>query len=146
VAAEVKAVNGYSIFTGNDIDRIDEKGIYKKEGAHGLGGFAVGSTSPASTLEVLEAIVTTPAPTGFASVDIKGSKVFIMTSTDGAKKTEDPIRGVVLGEIRLNQKTTHYELIPALDIVTSKGPVTVAVDRIISLVAVPPKSGPEKKD
>jgi hypothetical protein len=142
LAAEVKAVN-YSILNGKDIDRIDEKGISTREGAKIIDAFTPASASPPSTMEVLEAMVKAPAP-GFALVDLKqGARVSIIAFTEDAKKT---IRGVVLGEIRADPKTKGWELIPALEIVTSNGTVTISVDKIVSLEQEPQKSNQEKKN
>jgi len=123
----------YFVVEGKDIEAIDEEGIHYKRARYIL----VGQKGTPDPIEILETYVKFTNGDMMASLTYSGRHDGASVQVDSIETTA-PVRLKLLGEFRMED--SKRKLIPALEINTGKGVVSIPVEEIVEFRK--PSGGP----
>lgn len=128
----------YVLINGKEIGAIDEQGVHKDGTAIVLLSVTQ-EGAPLDDIEILQLGANMPEGAFMFARTKQGGTVFRVGGTGKPTTSAD----TVLGEFRIDPKTKQGNLIPAVEVTSDSGPVTIPVKNLIAFKAQPP--APEKK-
>lgn len=121
--------DGYALFEGSDIDRVDSQGVLLTAGASVLS-----CTAPSRSMDpfiIIDALANS-APVGIASIDPGGEMLFVVRGYSGEPALHS---GRVLGEY--DPSGEKARIVPSLRIVNKAGVASIPVADLVIFTKSP---------
>jgi hypothetical protein len=117
----------YSLINGGEIDAIDEEGVHKQGRTIVLISVTQEGT-PFDDSDVLQTAVNMPEGAFFGAYTKAGGSVFRVGGTGKPTTSTDTL----LGEFRVDPGTKNGRLLPAVEVKSDTGPVTIPAKNFIA--------------